>query len=374
MVFRDDRMAIPFEPRTGLRLVAHGRLDVFEAKGTYQLYVDSLQPSGFGDLAIRFEELKAKLAAEGLFDPSRRRPLPPQPEIIGIATSLSGAVLHDIRKVLARRWPLARVVVAACQVQGDGAPQSIVSALRRLGRWTDAHHRSRHGRRDPGSRRRLDGGPLGVQRGDRRSRGGRAPVSDRRRCRARDGRDARPNSPPTCVPRHRQWPPSSSCRHGPTVRRSSARCAAPWTVGSRRSSATARSTVRRRTTCAGRVSAVVVPGRRAGAHRPAARPSDAGGPGADRDRRGTPRADERSAATAAAGSPGAGAHRSRPADGALDALSPFATLERGYAIVRAPDGSIIRNATDTSAGQPLDIRLNQGSLDVRVERVRDSAA
>ena len=137
MVFRDDRMAIPFEPRTGLRLVAHGRLDVFEAKGTYQLYVDSLQPSGFGDLAIRFEELKAKLAAEGLFDPSRRRPLPPQPEIIGIATSLSGAVLHDIRKVLARRWPLARVVVAACQVQGEGAPQSIVvgaAAARRAGR------------------------------------------------------------------------------------------------------------------------------------------------------------------------------------------------------------------------------------------------
>ena len=70
MIFRDDRLAIPFQPRTGLRLVAHGRLDVFEPQGTYQLYVDALQPAGFGDLALQFEALKAKLAAEGLFDAS----------------------------------------------------------------------------------------------------------------------------------------------------------------------------------------------------------------------------------------------------------------------------------------------------------------
>ncbi|MEA2621714.1 MAG: exodeoxyribonuclease large subunit, partial [Chloroflexota bacterium] len=137
MIFRDDRLAIPFQPLTGLRLVAHGRLDLFEPQGTYQLYVDTLQPSGFGDLALRFEALKAKLAAEGLFDAKRRRPLPPQPRVIGIATSLSGAVLHDMRKVLGRRWPLVRVVVSACQVQGAGAAESVVAALRRLSRWTD---------------------------------------------------------------------------------------------------------------------------------------------------------------------------------------------------------------------------------------------
>ena len=68
MIFRDDRLAIPFEPRTGIRLVAHGRVDVFEPQGAYQLYVDALQPAGFGDLALRFEALKAQLTAEGLFE------------------------------------------------------------------------------------------------------------------------------------------------------------------------------------------------------------------------------------------------------------------------------------------------------------------
>ena len=167
MIFRDDRLAIPFEPRTGLRLVAHGRLDVFEPQGVYQLYVDTLQPAGFGDLALRFEALKAQLAEEGLFDRGRKRPLPPWPQTIGVGTSLSGAVLHDIRKVLARRWPLVRVVVSACQVQGPGAPESIVAALRRLGRWTDRPDRSGHGPRHPRARRRLAGGPVGVQRGGR---------------------------------------------------------------------------------------------------------------------------------------------------------------------------------------------------------------
>ena len=137
VIFRDERLMMPFEARTGLRLVAHGHLDVFEPQGTYQLYVESLQPSGFGDLALRFEALKAKLAAEGLFEQARKRPLPQYPQTIGVVTSLSGAVLHDIRRVLARRWPLARVVVSACQVQGTGAAQTIVAALRRVARWTD---------------------------------------------------------------------------------------------------------------------------------------------------------------------------------------------------------------------------------------------
>jgi exodeoxyribonuclease VII large subunit len=137
VIFRDERLMMPFEARTGLRLVAHGHLDVFEPQGAYQLYVESLQPSGFGDLALRFEALKAKLSAEGLFDSNRKRPLPQFPLTIGVVTSLSGAVLHDIRRVLARRWPVARVVVSACQVQGNGAERTIVAALRRVAAWTD---------------------------------------------------------------------------------------------------------------------------------------------------------------------------------------------------------------------------------------------
>jgi exodeoxyribonuclease VII large subunit len=135
--FRDDRLTSPFEPRTGLRVVAHGRIDVFDQQGVYQLYVLAVQPAGFGDLALRFEELKARLAAEGLFDPGRKRPLPPRPAVIAVATSATGAVWHDIRNVLERRWPLARIVFATCQVQGEPAPASIVAALNRIARYGD---------------------------------------------------------------------------------------------------------------------------------------------------------------------------------------------------------------------------------------------
>ena len=133
--FRDDRGRSAFQPQTGLQVVVHGRMDVFEPQGALQLYVESLQPSGFGDLAIRFEQTKARLAAEGLFDAARKRPLPDRPPVIAVVTSPTGAVWRDVCNVLARRWPLARVVLVACQVQGDGAPASIVAALRRLERW-----------------------------------------------------------------------------------------------------------------------------------------------------------------------------------------------------------------------------------------------
>ena len=136
--FRDDRLASPFEPRTGLRVVAHGHLDVFEPQGVYQLYVTAVQPAGLGDLALRFEATKARLAAEGLFATARKRPLPRRPATIGLVTSLSGAVLHDVRRVLARRWPLATLLVAPCQVGGDGAATTIVAALDRLARHGEA--------------------------------------------------------------------------------------------------------------------------------------------------------------------------------------------------------------------------------------------
>ena len=132
---RDNRVSSPFEPRTGLRLVVQGRIDIFEAQGVYQLYVVSVQPAGFGDLALRFEALKAKLAAEGLFDSARKRPLPGRPAVIGVATSATGAVWHDICHVISRRWPLTRLVLSPCQVQGDGAALSVVAALDRLARW-----------------------------------------------------------------------------------------------------------------------------------------------------------------------------------------------------------------------------------------------
>jgi exodeoxyribonuclease VII large subunit len=135
--FRDERLRSAFEPQAGLRIVVHGRIDLFEPQGALQLYVESIQPAGFGDLALRFEALKARLTAEGLFEAARKRPLPSRPSTIAVITSPSGAVWRDICHVLARRWPLARVVLVACRVQGEGAPASIVGAFRRLERYIE---------------------------------------------------------------------------------------------------------------------------------------------------------------------------------------------------------------------------------------------
>ena len=136
--FRDDRMRSAFEAQAGLRVVAHGRIDLYEPSGALQLYVDALQPAGFGDLALRFEALKARLAEEGLFHPARKRPLPTRPRTIAVVTSPTGAVWRDICHVLARRWPMARVVLVAAKVQGEDAPASIVAGLTRVERWIAA--------------------------------------------------------------------------------------------------------------------------------------------------------------------------------------------------------------------------------------------
>jgi exodeoxyribonuclease VII large subunit len=136
--FRDDRLRSAFEAQAGLRVVAHGRIDLFEPQGALQLYVESIQPAGLGDLTLRFEALKARLAAEGLFDTSRKRPLPPRPATIAVITSPTGAVWKDICHVISRRWPLTRVVLVAAQVQGESAPASLVGAFRKVERYAAA--------------------------------------------------------------------------------------------------------------------------------------------------------------------------------------------------------------------------------------------
>lgn len=116
----------------GSAVVAHGRVSVYEAQGTLQLYVDVLQPEGTGILHLQLEELRARLEKEGIFDDSRKRPLPVFPRRIGLVTSPTGAALRDIVKVLTRRYPLAELVLSPTQVQGDGAAQGITEGLRQL--------------------------------------------------------------------------------------------------------------------------------------------------------------------------------------------------------------------------------------------------
>jgi exodeoxyribonuclease VII large subunit len=132
VLFRAQAQRLRVPPRPGDHVAAHGRISVYERDGTYQLYVDLIQPAGLGILALQLELLRQQLAAEGLFEPTRKRPIPRLPSCIGVVTSAEGSVWHDIQNVLRRRYPLVHLILAATPVQGDRAPAGIVAALKAL--------------------------------------------------------------------------------------------------------------------------------------------------------------------------------------------------------------------------------------------------
>jgi len=370
--FRDDRLAGSFEARAGLHVVVHGRIDVFDSQGVYQCYVAALQPAGFGDLALRFEETKARLAAEGLFDAARKRPLPARPATIGVVTSLSGAVLHDVRRVLERRWPLARLLVAACRVQGEGSAETVVAALGRLARY--------------GERCRAEGRPDEAPAVVILARGGGSledlwSFNDERVVRA--------------VVAH-PVPVVSGVGHetdvtlvdfAADVRAPTPSAAAELVVPDR---ADVLAGVRsRRSRLDGALAAEMTGlGRRVGAERraleglrPEARLAAAReragylldrATGAvesrlARDRRVVERAAARLAPLAEARF-GAARARLDACRASLGALDPDATLARGYAIVRrTADGAIVRDPADAPAGTPLRLRVARGEIAARVQ-------
>lgn len=128
--FKGRGRSLPFQ--NGDSIVVHGKMSVYEARGEIQLYADLVQFEGVGELQLQFEQLKNKLEQEGLFEESRKRPLPRFPERIGVVTSPTGAVIHDIQNVLRRRYPLVDIVLAPCLVQGDGAAKQIAAAIEQL--------------------------------------------------------------------------------------------------------------------------------------------------------------------------------------------------------------------------------------------------
>ena len=132
VLWRQQALKLTFRIEDGMRVTVRGAASVFVQSGSYQLYVDSVTREGVGDLYLRFEALKKKLAAEGLFDPARKRELPLLPKVIGVATSRSGAVIRDIIRVSKRRDPNVGVLLAPCAVQGAGAAEEIVRAIERL--------------------------------------------------------------------------------------------------------------------------------------------------------------------------------------------------------------------------------------------------
>lgn len=129
VIWKSNAARLATLPVNGEAVLAHGRVAFYEVRGQVQLYVDMLRPAGIGLLQAQFERLKERLAAEGLFDPSRKRPLPLLPHRIGIVTSPTGAALQDMLNILRRRYPLAEVVFAPCRVQGAGAADTIINAL-----------------------------------------------------------------------------------------------------------------------------------------------------------------------------------------------------------------------------------------------------
>ena len=135
VMFKGSAMKLRFRPENGMKVVVMGRVTVFPRDGAYQLYCNTMTPEGVGDLAVAFEQLKAKLYAEGLFDPAHKKPLPAYPEKIAIVTSSAGAAVHDMIRILRRRYPIAKVILLPVRVQGVEAPPEIAGAIRYADKW-----------------------------------------------------------------------------------------------------------------------------------------------------------------------------------------------------------------------------------------------
>ena len=132
MLFRSNAVHLRFALQEGLHVIVRGRLTVYEPRGEYQIVIEYVEPKGIGALQLAFEQLKERLAAEGLFDQRRKKPLPMFPRTVGVVTSLTGAAIRDILTVLQRRWPLLHILIAPVPVQGEGAAQQIAHAVASL--------------------------------------------------------------------------------------------------------------------------------------------------------------------------------------------------------------------------------------------------
>ena len=130
VMFRGSASKLRYRPENGMGVTATGRLEVYVRDGVYQLICTSLMPEGLGDLQVAFEQLKAKLSEEGLFDRAHKKPLPVMPGRIAIITSSAGAAVHDMIRILGRRWPMSKVILLPVRVQGVEAPPEIAGAIR----------------------------------------------------------------------------------------------------------------------------------------------------------------------------------------------------------------------------------------------------
>ena len=387
-LFRMNASALRFAPADGMEVEAHGSIDVFAPRGSYQLIVREMIPGGRGALLLALEELRRKLAAEGLFDPARKRPLPRFPARIGLVTSPTGAAIRDLLHVLARRWPLAQVVLVPVPVQGAGAAMAIASALERVNRWAwpDVIVVGRGG----GSLEDLwafNEEPL-----VRAVAASRIPIVsavghevDHTLC--DDAADLRAPTPSAAA--EMITPDAAHILRNVTAARDRAWIAVERSVGQRADAfARVRGSYgfRRPQDLLGtwgqtldglrarlaRATERALADRR-GRVRAAAEAYGLRRPGAWIEKLGTRLSAARHrVGTALARGVDAKAEKWRACARQLRALSPRAVLSRGYSLVRLPDGRLVRRASQVSPGGHVAIEFAEGGAEAVVERVREA--
>jgi exodeoxyribonuclease VII large subunit len=325
-------------PQDGQAVRAHGYVSVYEPQGQYQFYVDTLYATGHGELYLEFEALKARLEAEGLFDAERKRALPAFPACIGVVTSPTAAALRDILNVLDRRWPLVRVLISPTLVQGTSAPPQIVAALQAL-----------YGRRD------VDliivargGGSMEDLWAFNDERVARAIVESPVPVISGVGHEIDFTIADFCADLRAPTPSAAAEVAVPDGAEVSGQFAALeeallgaicGRLDEARSALETRQQALARLSPQGRI---------------------------DRGRQGVDDLSRRAER--------AWAHRRvllreqvAGLEHRLEGLNPYATLDRGYAVVRRRDGSVLRTIAQAVAGEPIDVRVSDGSFPARVE-------
>ncbi len=340
-MFRNTAVRLPFDPEDGLEVVVEAEVTLYAARGDLQLIVRQMEPRGQGALQLAFEQLRARLEAEGLFDPARKRALPLWPRRVGVVTSPSGAALHDVIQVSGRRMPGIPLLIAGTRVQGDGAEEEIAAALAALGRVPDVDVILLV--RGGGSLEDLR--PFNTERVARAILATRVPVV------AGVGHEVDVSIADLAADARAPTPSAAAALALPDRGAFQDRL---------------RALQRHLTAAAG--AQLARAGRRleqlTGAlrtHAPGARLA------AWRARLETlSRALEREGTRALA------LRREQLAALAaqLDALSPLAVLGRGFALARRPDGTVLRRAADLAPGDAFTLRLAEGELDATVTKLR----
>ncbi len=336
-LFRSAAVRLPFDPEDGLEVVVEAEVTVYAARGDLQLIVRQMEPRGQGALQLAFEQLRARLEAEGLFEPARKRELPDWPRRVGVVTSPSGAAVRDVIQVSGRRMPGIPLLIAPARVQGEGAEEELAAALAALGRVADVDVILLV--RGGGSLEDLR--PFNTERIARAIAASRVPVV------AGVGHEVDVSIADLAADARAPTPSAAAALALPDR--------SAWLDR-------ARSLARRLAGAAG--ARLARAGRRldrlAGALR-------AHAPGARLAAR-RARLDTLSRALEREGAHAVARRRERLAAlaGHLDALSPLAVLGRGYAIARLPSGQVLRRASDVAPGDAFSLRLGEGELDAAV--------